>query len=86
MNPRAEFIQAFEDYQAGRLGTIAAASHHPNHEIRDEGTPVECAAVALVSKAAGARASGCDGWFDELAGFTPALVGATIITSDGYVP
>jgi hypothetical protein len=28
MNNRAEVMQAFEDYQAGRLGTIPAGSRH----------------------------------------------------------
>ena len=32
MNTRQELIQAFEDYQAGRLGTIPAEPH-PGHEV-----------------------------------------------------
>jgi quercetin 2,3-dioxygenase len=35
MNTRAELIQAFEDYQAGRLGTILAVpvEPRPGHEV-----------------------------------------------------
>jgi redox-sensitive bicupin YhaK (pirin superfamily) len=32
MNTRAELIEAFEDYQAGRLGTIPA-DPHPGHDV-----------------------------------------------------
>ncbi len=35
MNTRDELVQAFEDYQAGRLGTIPA-DPHPGHEVLKE--------------------------------------------------
>ena len=39
MNTRAELVEAFEDYQAGRLGTLPAAHHTP--EVVVESTPEE---------------------------------------------
>ena len=40
MNTRDELVQAFEDYQAGRLGTVPAVHHTPNEivESAPEGT------------------------------------------------
>jgi redox-sensitive bicupin YhaK (pirin superfamily) len=39
MNTRDELVQAFEDYQAGRLGTVPAIHHTPDHVV--ESTPGE---------------------------------------------
>jgi hypothetical protein len=40
MSTKAELMQAFEDYQAGKLGTIPAAHHTPDH-IVESGTDTE---------------------------------------------
>jgi quercetin 2,3-dioxygenase len=37
MNTRQELIQAFEDYQAGRLGSIPVEPH-PGHEVLRDAT------------------------------------------------
>jgi redox-sensitive bicupin YhaK (pirin superfamily) len=37
MNTREELVQAFDDYQAGRLGTVPAVHHTPDHVV--ESTP-----------------------------------------------
>jgi hypothetical protein len=43
MNTREELVQAFEDYQAGRLGTIPAiaAVHHTPATIVESGQPAD---------------------------------------------
>jgi redox-sensitive bicupin YhaK (pirin superfamily) len=38
MNTRAELMEAFEDYQAGKLGSIPAAHHTPDEIVESEGT------------------------------------------------
>jgi hypothetical protein len=38
MNTREELLQAFEDYRAGRLGTIPAAHHTPDHIVESSGS------------------------------------------------
>ena len=38
MNTRAEVIQAFEDYQAGRLGSIPAIHNAPTTLVESRGT------------------------------------------------
>jgi len=41
MNTRAELMEAFEDYQAGRLGSIPAAHHTPDEIVESGGTSEE---------------------------------------------
>jgi quercetin 2,3-dioxygenase len=41
MNTRDELLQAFEDYQAGTLGTIPAAHHTLDHVV-ESGSQTEC--------------------------------------------
>jgi redox-sensitive bicupin YhaK (pirin superfamily) len=38
MNTRDELMEAFEDYQAGKLGSIPAAHHTPDEIVEHEGT------------------------------------------------
>jgi hypothetical protein len=38
MNTRAELMEAFEDYQAGKLGSIPAAHHTPDEIVEHEGS------------------------------------------------
>ncbi len=37
MNTREEVVQAFSDYQAGRLGSIPAVHGTPTHVVSTEG-------------------------------------------------
>jgi redox-sensitive bicupin YhaK (pirin superfamily) len=41
MNTRDELLQAYQDYQAGRLGTIPAAHNTPDEIIESSGEPTE---------------------------------------------
>jgi len=44
MNPRDELLQAFQDYQAGRLGQIPAISgahHTPDHIVESGPEPAD---------------------------------------------
>jgi len=44
MNTRDELLQAFEDYQAGRLGqipAISAAHHTPEHIVESDPEPAD---------------------------------------------
>ena len=41
MNTREELAQAFEDYQAGKLGTIPAVHHTPDHVMESDPTADE---------------------------------------------
>jgi redox-sensitive bicupin YhaK (pirin superfamily) len=41
MNTREELLQAFEDYQAGRLGQIPAAHHTPDHIVESTPEPAD---------------------------------------------
>src|ERR687895_2639130 len=36
MNTRDELVQAFEDYQAGRLGSVPAVHHTPDHVVESD--------------------------------------------------
>ena len=38
MNTRDELVEAFEDYQAGKLGTIPAAHNTPDEIVESEGS------------------------------------------------
>jgi hypothetical protein len=39
MNNREELAQAFEDYRAGRLGSVPAVHHTPDHVVESSGDP-----------------------------------------------
>jgi redox-sensitive bicupin YhaK (pirin superfamily) len=44
MNTREEVVQAFHDYQAGRLGSIPAVHGAPQHVISSDATPADASA------------------------------------------
>ncbi len=44
MNTREEVVQAFHDYQAGRLGSVPAVHGTPSHVVSTEGGPADALA------------------------------------------
>ena len=44
MNTREEVVQAYHDYQAGRLGSIPAVHGAPRHVISTEDGPADATA------------------------------------------